>query len=57
MLSYGDSSMPDTFERESEIFREEAGPEKSYASLYFPKRDDIPDGRAEELLWTALTSI
>jgi HD superfamily phosphohydrolase len=56
MLRY-EGREPDTFERESEIFRDEMAGQKSFASLYLPKRDDIDDTRARELLWTALTSI
>jgi uncharacterized protein len=56
MLSYKDR-VPDYFQRESEIFREEIGNEKSFASLYFPKDDEIDDQKAQELLWSALTSI
>jgi len=56
MLAYKDRA-PDYFQRESEIFREGSGSEKSFASLYFPKDDEIDDRKAEELLWSALTSI
>jgi HD superfamily phosphohydrolase len=56
MLSYKNRG-PDYFQRESEIFREETGSEKSFASLYFPKTDGIDDDKAEALLWSALTSI
>jgi uncharacterized protein len=56
MLSYKNRA-PDYFQRESEIFREETGSEKSFASLYFPKTEGIDDDKAEALLWSALTSI
>lgn len=56
MLSYK-NRVPDYFQRESEIFREETGSEKSFASLYFPKTEGIDDDKAEALLWSALTSI
>jgi uncharacterized protein len=56
MLSY-DDRVPDYFQRESEIFREEIGSEKSFASLYFPKTEQVDDEQAREILWTALTSI
>jgi HD superfamily phosphohydrolase len=56
MLSYS-NRVPDYFQRESEIFREETGSEKSFASLYFPKTDDIDDDKAEAILWDTLTSI
>jgi len=56
MLAYKDR-MPDYFQRESEIFRESSGGEKSFASLYFPKDDRIDEKKAEELLWSALKNI
>jgi putative nucleotidyltransferase with HDIG domain len=56
MLAYKDG-MPDYFQRESEIFREGSESDNSFASLYFPKDDQIDDRKAEELLWSTLTNI
>jgi HD superfamily phosphohydrolase len=56
MLSY-EGRPPNVFEHESEIFRQEAGEEKSFASLYHPKDDQIDETRATELLWSTLTNL
>jgi HD superfamily phosphohydrolase len=56
MLRYRDHE-PDYFQRESEIFREEAGEAFSFAYLYAPRIQGLTDARSEELLWKALESI
>jgi HD superfamily phosphohydrolase len=56
MLRYRDKE-PDLFQRESEIFREEAGELFSFAHLYTPAVEGLTEQRGEELLWNALESI
>lgn len=57
MLDYKDVP-PDTFERESEIFREELRNPHSFAHLYTPKlAEEKQREEAKELLWQALTKV
>lgn len=56
LLSYPDRP-PDLFQHESEIFNDLAGEEMSFVYLYTPKVPDLPDERAEELLWETLEAV
>jgi uncharacterized protein len=56
MLAYREGP-PDTFERESEIFDEEAREGHSFAHLYTPVLKDDQQEKAKELLWQALKKL
>ncbi len=48
---------PEMIHEISEIFQDELGKENKYVSLFSPKREDVTDEKAQELLWNALKTI
>jgi hypothetical protein len=48
---------PEMIHEISEIFQDELGKENKYVSLFSPKREDVTDEKAHELLWNALKTI
>ena len=56
LLSFRDRQ-PEVIHEISEIFRHELRKENKYVSLFSPKREDVTDEKAHELLWNALKTI